>query len=645
MVSPVTFQYVGVLDVAKSGFNSVTSNAFSGSLAATYEPQNVFSFAFYEKSKNGSYSHNTLNSSEYYFVNGPLSYTENFKNRINIEKTFGGVTVIDYGPDNHDIKLEGEFHIYHLGLPGKPKVGVPGESGSGFVQSAFSAGKTILKNKVSSYYDKVRSSYLSLAGGDFRSGLGEFQDFMFFLHFAGGLERVEYSSTDPQASAITKLFSEKRLTWKTHAFVFRDYDRNRTVEVVVPANGFTISRSVSDTNTYKYSLNLVVVKELESRITGQLVRSGFNPLRTMSGLLNELENLVNLPLQISGALLGVSNGIKVFASGVKRLSTSWERMKDQFDSQGRLARKTFESAKEDLGIKTKRRGFHAEEISEKIDQANRKARSNEAEFRQNLDSSVRQCQVLISLISQLLIAVDSSSSIEAMSLQPSADLSIWIDNDVYKYAFLNLEILTEIKAALNFASTDNEFSILFPSPGDTWEGIAKEKLGDPKFGQALARYNNVHDSSLPLKRAIRIPFGTHTNVFTTLPEDPSPKDLEIALIGCDIRLNSNRGIEVSPTGDLALVEGDETLLNEKLDLIDTSKGSLIQDLNIGNPIPLGILLDEMKGIGYIQDFLNQFLSDPRVKSANFLGVVEDADNLLFPFRIESITGGSVVLSA
>ncbi|WP_000538412.1 hypothetical protein [Leptospira interrogans] len=635
---------MGVLDIAKSGFNSVTSNSFSGSLAPTYEPQNVFSFAFYEKSKNGFYSHNSLNSSEYFFVNGPLSYTENFKNRTNIEKTFGGVVVIDYGPDNHDIKLEGEFHIYHLGLPQKPKSVVPGDSGSGFVQSAFSAGKAILKNKLTSYYDKIRSSYLSLSGGDFRTGLGEFQDFMFFLHFARGLERVEYSSTDLQASEITKLFSEKRLTWKTHAFVFRDYDRGRTVEVVVPGNGFTISRSVSDTNTYKYSLNLVVVKELESRITGQLVRSGFNPFRTISGLLNELENLVNLPLQISGALLGVSNGIKVFSSGVKRLSTSWERMKDQFDSQGRLARKTFESAKEDLGIKTKRRGFQEEEISEKIDQANRKARSNEAEFRQNLDSSVTQCQVLISLIPQLLIAVDSSGSIEAMSLQPNADLSLWIDNDIYKYAFTGLEILNETKAALNFASTDNEFSLFSPSSGDTWESIAKKKLGDLKLGQALARYNNVQDSSLPLKRVIRIPFGTHTNVFTTLPEDPSRRDLEIALLGSDIRLNSNRGIEVSPTGDFALVEGDETLVNEKLDLTDVSKGSLIQDLNLGNPIPLGVFTDEILQKNYIQDFLNQFRSDPRIKSANFLGVVEDADNLLFQFRIESISGGSVILS-
>ncbi|MCG6170239.1 hypothetical protein [Leptospira sanjuanensis] len=633
---------MGALDLAKSGFNSVTSNAFSGSLSPTYEPKNVFSFSFYEKSKNGSYS--ISGGEEYFFVNGPLSYTENFKYRTNIEKTFGGVTVIDYGPDNSEIKLEGEFHIFHLGLPGAPKSGIPGDTGSGFVQSAFSAGKAILKNKVSSYYDKVRSSYLSLAGGDFRSGLGEFQDFMFFLHHSKSLERVEYNSNDPQASKITKVFAEKRLTWKTHAFVFRDYDRGRTVEVVVPASGFTISRSVSDTNTYKYSLSLTVVKELDSKISSPLVRSGFNPMRSISGLMNELENIINLPLELSGALLGVARGVQVFASSAKRLTGSWERMKDQFDSQGKLARKTFESAKKELGITKKRRGFHAEEISEKIDEANRKSRSNEAEFRQNLDTSLNDCSALISLISQVLIGVDETGSIEAMALQPNADLSVWVDNDVYKFAVSANEILIETKAALNQASVDNEFSIHPVNSGETWENIAQTKLGDETLAQALARYNGVGDFSRALPRAVMIPYGTHTNVFTTLPETPKPKDLEIALLGCDIRLNENRGIEVSPTGDLALVEGDETLINEKLDLIDIEQGSLIQAPKLGNPFPPGETIDTIAQKKFINEFLNQFHSDPRVKRATYIGVIQDGDGLYFQFKLESISGGSVILS-
>lgn len=635
---------MGITGLATSGFNSVTGGAFSGSLAPTYEAQNVFSFAFYEKEKNGKYSITKEDSNEYFFVNGPLSYTENFKNRTNIEKTFGGVVVVDFGPDNHEIKLEGEFHIYHLGLPQKPRSTIPGESGSGFVQSAFSAGKKILKNKIGSYYDKLRSSYLSLGGGEFRSGLQEFQDFMFLLHYSRNLERVDYTSNDPQASSIVKLFLEKRLTWKTHAFVFRDYDRNRTVEVVIPSNGFTISRSVSDTNTYKYSLSLVVVKELESRITSQLVRSNFNAFRTISGLMNELENLVNLPLKISGALLGVARGIQVFASSTKRLLTSWDRMKDQFGIEGKLARKTFESAKLELSLKTKKRGFHSDEISDQIDISSKKSRSNEAEFRQNLDTATNDCNSLVTSISQVLISVDDSGSIEAMSLKPNADLSVWIENDVYKFALTSKEILIEIKAALNLASTDNEFSIYHVNPGDTWESIAEKKLKDLKLGLSLAKYNNAQDTTSLTKRAIKIPYGTNTNVFTTLPDNPSPKDLEIALVGCDIRLNPNRGIEISPTGDLSLLEGDETLINEKLDLIDIVQGSLIGASEFGNPILPGENPDEIFKKGSITNLLNQFRSDPRIKSARFLGAVGEGDVFYFNFQLESISGGSVILS-
>ncbi|AXR66570.1 hypothetical protein [Leptospira mayottensis] len=626
---------MGITDLAQSGVNTLLG-------LNSYEPQNVFSFAFYEKEKNGDYNLNTIESNEYFFVNGPLTYTENFKYRTSISKTFGSSVVIDYGPDNHEIKLEGEFHIYHLGLPSKPSSSISG--GSGFVQSAFTAAKSIVKNQLTSYYNKLRSSYLSFGGGDFRSGLQEFQDFMFLLHYSKSLERVEYTSNDSQASKIVSLFYEKRFSFRTHALVFRDYDRNRIVEVVIPNNGFTISRSVSDTNTYKYSLTLVTVKELETQITSKSVRSNFNVFRTISGLMNELENIVNLPLKLSGALLGVANGVQVFASSTKRVLTSWPRMKDQFNTQGKLARKTFENAKNELGIKTKKRGLSEDEILEKIEITSKKSASHEAEFRQNLDTAINDSNSLTRLIAQVLIPVDSSGSIEAMSLQPNADLSDWIDNDVYRYTITIQEILTEIKAFLNTSSIDNEYKIYQVSPGDSWENVAEKTLGDKNLGQALARFNMSRDTVNLDKRAIKIPYGKNTNIYTPLPDNPNPKDLEIAIIGCDLKLNENRGIEISPTGDLALVMGDEALVNEKLDIIDMVEGSYLSDKTLGNPILPGEILDEMLKNKHIQNILSQFRSDPRVKTVNFLNTLQEKDTYYFNIKIESITGTSYILS-
>lgn len=618
------------------GIASIGS-AVVGSLLPTYTPQNVFSFGFYYKSENGSYDITDPTGAEYFFVNGPLSYTENFKFRTSIEKTFGGGSVvIDYGEDNHEIKLEGEFHIYFRGLPAKPKSGFFG-SGNGFFQSAMNGASSVFGG----YVDAIRSNYLNIGGGGFRSGLQEFQDFMFFLNFSKNLDQTLYSSNDPQGQKVVSFFKDVRLNWKDVAFVFRDYDRNRIVEVVLPQTGFTISRSVSDTNTYKYSLTLIVVKNLETSIKSQNVRSNFNPFRTISGLMNELENLVNLPLNLSGALLNVGRFANGFANSALRLKTSWGRMQNQFNLQGRLARKEFNTASSILNGKS--RGFSSEEISNSIDESYLKSRSIEADFRQSLSSAKNDLERLNSAIASSTIPISGNSNLSAASLSPNADFTSWIDNEAYNFVIIARDILIEIEAAINFAAIDDGFKIRLVLGGETYTSIAKSDLGNSELGQALAYYNNESDPSTITRAAIKVPFKRTTNVFTTLLENFTQADLEKALIGTDIKLNSNRGIEVSPNGDLAVVEGDEALVNETLDLLDIPIGSLPANISLGNPIPIGELPDELIKSGYILKLLNQIRSDNRVKEAEYLGVTQNGDEYIFYFKITSITGGSFIL--
>ncbi|TGJ99841.1 hypothetical protein EHO57_13860 [Leptospira langatensis] len=634
----------GALSSAGDAFNSVTSGAFSGGLSPTYQPKNVFSFAFYIKQEDGSYDLSDPTGVEYFFVNGPTQYSENFKYRTSVDKTFGGTVVVDYGPDNHEIRMEGEFHIYFRGLPGTPRGGIPGDSGNGFFQSALSAGKALVSNAVGSYYDSIRTKYLALAGGDFRSGLQEFQDFMYMLHYSRSLDPVQYTSGDPQGRKVVNFFSGLRLNWKEIAMVFRDYDRNRTVEVIVPQNGFTISRAVQDTNTYKYSLNLTTVRELDAKILSPLVRSNFNPSRTISGLMNELENLVNLPLKLSGTLLGVAKFAQTFANSADRLKTSWGRMKDQFNLEGRLARKTFDSARSTLGIGGKTRGFSAEEISNAIDAAYSQSRAREADFRQALEKAESDLSAFLSAVGFFSIPISGSSSYAAESVKPGADFTAWIDNEAYDFAINARDILNETRAAINYAAIDDGFRIRKVGAGETYNSIAKAELGNAKLGEALARYNNDSDTTQLAKAAIKIPYGKVTNIFTTLPEQFTPRDLEVALIGADLKLTENRGIAVAPNGDWALVEGDETLINNILDPIDFEQGSLPANPSIGNPIPIGSLPDDLVKNSYLAQILGQIRSDPRVSNAQYLGAIQEGDKYLFLFTVTSISGGSFYLS-
>ncbi|EIE01411.1 hypothetical protein [Leptospira licerasiae] len=632
----------GITDFASGSFNSVTSNAFSGPLGSTYVPKNSFSLAFYNKKANGDYDHTSKGEPEYYFVNGPLQYSENYKYRRSIEQTFGATVVIDYGPGNHEIRLEGEFHIYHLGLPSKPNSDIPGSSGQGMFQTAVNAGKTFLTNKFTSYYDKIRSQYLALGGGNFRSGLQEFQDFLFFLHYSQ--YNGKYESNDIQAKQIAGKLSGT-INWKKIAIVFRDYDRKRTVEVVVPGSGFTISRSVSDTNTYKYSLTLTVVRELDfENIKSELVRSNFNPSRTISGLMNELENLVNTPLILTGTLLGAAKFIRAFGSSTARLRTSWDRMRDQFDQNGKLARVTFQEGITDLGFRGKKRGFNDEDISSAIDGAYSLSRSREAEFRQNLTKANTEALALNSAIGSMTIPIPDNSSFELESLKPKADFFNWIDNDLYSFVITALEILTEMQAAINYASIDNTFSIKQIQTGETYNSIAQEALGNETLGEALARYNGDSDVKKIERKVIKIPFGYSTNVVSLLSENPSARDLEIAILGTDIKLSENRAIDISPTGDLGIIEGEETLINNTLDIIDIPQGSIPGLPEIGNPIPIGEIPTEEQIQDSIQKLISQISKDPGVKSVRFLNMEQVGDKILFVFRFESVTGGSFVLS-
>ncbi|TGM87953.1 hypothetical protein [Leptospira licerasiae] len=633
----------GITDFASGAFNSVTSNSFSGPLASTFVPKNSFSLSFYNKKVNGEYDFNSRGESEYFFVNGPLQYSENFKYRRSIEQTFGGTVVVDYGPGNHEIRLEGEFHIYFLGLPSKPNSDIPGSSGQGMFQSAVNAGKALASNVISNYYNKIRSQYLALGGGDFRSGLQEFQDVLFLLHYSQ--YNGTYESNDLQARKISDQLVNRPVNWKNTAIVFRDYDRKRIVEVVVPGNGFTISRSVGDTNTYKYSLTLIVVRELDyNNIKSELVRSYFNPMRTISGLMNELESLVNTPLILSGTLLGAAKLVRVFGSSVSRLKTSWDRMRDQFDESGKLARVTFQEGINDLGIKGKKRGFKGDEISTAIDDAYNLSRSREAEFRKDLAKAYTDVTSINSAIGYMTIPIPDSSTFELESLKPRADFSSWIDNDLYTFGINASEILTEIQASINFASVDNSFQIKKVQTGEDYRSIAQNLLGNESLGEALARYNGDTDVKNLEKKVIKIPYGYSTNVLSLLPESPGPKDLEIAILGTDIKLTENRGIDISPTGDLGIVEGEEVLINNVLDTIDVPQGSFPGFPELGNPIPIGEIPSEEEIQKDIQNLILQISKDPGVKNVSFSNLEQVGDKILLVFRFESVTGGSFVLS-
>ena len=74
-----------------------------------------FSLAFFKRDTNTGRLSEEIG--EYFFLNGPTSYSESYSQRLSVDPTFYGYTVTDFGNDISKISLEGEFAIYFYGSP------------------------------------------------------------------------------------------------------------------------------------------------------------------------------------------------------------------------------------------------------------------------------------------------------------------------------------------------------------------------------------------------------------------------------------------------------------------------------------------------------------------------------------------------
>lgn len=622
-------------DSISSGFNSLTSNSFGGPLRETYRPKNAFSFKILRRNENGSYDLSKINSTtipEYFLTVGPLQYNESFKFRNSIDPTFGGTAVTDFGIGNSEIRLEGEFHIYHNQLPPKSKSDIEGGD-------FLSAGKSAIIGAGSSYYDKIRNTFLNFSGGEMRSGLQEFQDLLYFFYFSR-YEDVRYTSNDETANLIAGIpEAAGGFNYAYHALIFRDYDRGRIVEVIIPSDGFSITRSVQDTNTYKYSIKLVVIKDLEKDIKSPLVRSNFNPEFRIAGLMNELETLINLPLRASSALVSSARFFDNTITSARALPGTFNRMKKQFSQDGKLARKTFQNAidqtRSAFGF-GKKKHLSIEEISKKIDDTYKESRLIEAKFRQEIAKVDANLSGLISALGGY--ALGTSRPLEQEALLPNANSTPLLDEDAYTWAVSIQNIIIQVQAEMNYASSEPNYNIYNISSGDTYEKIAQELLGNKELAGALALWNNDEIKQELTRQAIKIPFGTNTGIFSSLPEAPTGKDLEIGLIGTDIKLTEQRDVAVAPNGDLGLVEGNESLINNILDIIDTPIESWTLYPDLGNPIPIGEIVNDLRNSDYLQNLISQIRSDSRIKTARLNRVIQNGDRYLILIDITSMSG-------
>lgn len=605
-----------------------------------YKPKNLFSFEFAKRDKlTGDFIR--FPNSEYFFTVGPMSSSENFKFRISFEPTFnGGTSIVDMGRGNSTIKLDGEFYIYYFDtVKKKPTSGEI--QGSGLIEF----GTNLAKDKFNSLKDRVVDKYSKMAGINVRSGVEEFFDVMGLMYYSRFDKTIYTPSIGSQGSLLKAILGgDQKFSYSEHALIYHDYDRDRHVEVIIPSEGFSVSRTTGDTNTYKYSLNMVVINDLEESLKPLAPPNLPSPFAILSSAINDLQNLINFPLEITGLLLNAATFIQTLTNSGQTLVNTFGNMKDRFNAQGKLISSTFDAAKNDVNraLGRKENATLTEQLEGILDTREEflaEITTSETLFSSQTANALAQAKYVGYLIQTILTPPNITGNLPDETLLPGYDSTNLIQNQVWQWTQTVQNTITNIQSAYIQSYSDDSYSIYYAPDSATFRNIAKDVMGDESLAPALAQYNKKTLSEILSGQAVRLPFGVKTNMFGgLLPDNPTRADLEAGLLGYDLALTSDRDFLIAPNRDLAVTDRLDTLVENIVDIIDIPVGSWIVNQLIGNYMMIGETTEELEKQGALQKLLQEIQSDPRVKEAEILSVEQDGDILKYIMRVSPIAG-------
>jgi hypothetical protein len=607
----------------------------------SYKPQNAFSFEICKRNKRtGEPDIDPLSPVEIYLTVGPQQYSESFKFRISHEPTFNeGTSVVDMGRGNSQIKLDGELHIYHYDVPRSS----PPVSGDLAGDSFVDFGTNLAKASYEAVKNRIIDKYQKIGGIGVRSGVEEFFDLMGLLYYARFDKNIYKPKQGSQGEKLLKQIASNKFNYSDYCLIFHDYDRGRHVEVIIPAEGFIVSRSTKDTNTYQYSINLVVIKDLEKQLKVLAPKTGQSPFFALNVAISDLQSLINYPLKLSGLLVNVAQFVKQVTGVGGTLVQTFNNMKNRFNADGKLISSTFQSAVDDINrARGRKKNSTYLEIVESALQETQdllyESSNDESVFGSLTANAIAATQSLLYMTGLILNPPNTTGNPAEESLLPDADSTNLIDNELYQWGVAFHDTLLTIQSNYLQSSIDDSFRIYYGSNSDTFDSVSQSVLGDITLAGAVASYNNMDINANLAGQVIRLPFGPKSNIFYKLPENYTRKDLEYGIFGFDLALTSQRDFAISPNGDLAVTEGLNTLIENIVDIIDIPIGSWVIDRFIGNPILIGEVQAEQDKQNTLAKLLQQLESDVRIDSTSLLEATQEGGSISYLIRIVPVAG-------
>lgn len=169
---------------------------------------------------------------------------------------------------------------------------------------------------------------------------------------------------------------------------------------------------------------------------------------------------------------------------------------------------------------------------------------------------------------------------------------------------------------------------------ETFETIAKDKLGDPDYAFTIASYNGMIPNDLEAGTVLKIPIidFTKSNPNNLIYDVDTNKDQ----YGKDIKIDSLGDIEIDINGDLAVTSGAANLSQAIFSRLGESKEKRIRQNTYGIVSAIG---DPVAGSTYVLQSIEQTVkADPRVNDIQDIFFDGSGDSLTIEFSYTDTLG-------
>lgn len=541
---------------------------------------------------------------EVFFVNGPLQYTETKKFRVSAEPTFttksnpnnGSSVITDYGIDNSFIQLQGEFNLNWVASP-------------------------IIKNPLAVPLLNATSQ---------KSGRVEFEDFIGFLFTSRYAVWIPSSVDSALIAAALGFF---KFNHADYALIYNDYDRNRRVEVIPGPNGISVTRTVDDTFTVKFSMDLIVVKDLNESIFDLAFSIARNPYFAIDKSINLSLSIVAIPLSFAKFQKNLDNA----KDNINKIKEHFNRSKSQFTKNGQLAKDQFKKLA--IGDYTTNAQVKYEDQSSGID-TNETLTDNPRTINPPIiTDTARKIEYEIKQINNLIgleIVALPGQTLEDLALNPNgSDFSEWILSELYEPLDRLGESMTAIRANMLYAENVDGVRYAEVIQGESLEDFARRNLGDESLAYSIAEFNNIGFFEDLGNRYLKIPDASRINNILTKLKPTSKKNIERIVLGEDLATTDERDISIDYTGDLAINQGFDCLLSGLIDVLETPAGSLPAHIEWGNPYKISEVIDILVYTAISNRLKYVIMNDTRIRQVNSKPVEFDGDMILLEFQIQT----------